>query len=298
MRPPRLAVSEWAVLWLVALGIRLPGIWLVANAHGDAYSYVDAIAEMSDKLSAGSFAFSDLFGFWLPLYQFVSALLVSASGMDPMIAGKTVSVLCGVASAIVVFDLTFKLTRDRRWAWLAFSLLLLEPGHVFLSALSMTETSHAFLVLCVIRYAALGRWHAAAVCGALAGLVRIDSWLFLLLLPVLQYVRGRRISFSVVLCLLITPVAWLSISYAARGDAFVYFSERAKYVQAYLQFEPARRGYSLIGQDAFALITGANPVIFPLALLAAGLILWRVPWNASRREGLDDVVLENDQRHQ
>lgn len=281
----RLPASTGALLWLLwflALALRLPGVWLVANAHGDAYSYAETIGAMSAKLSAHNFAFADLFGFWLPLYQFVSAVLASTLGLDPMLAGKLVSAVCGAGCAVLVFGLTVQVTQSRSWAWLAFALLLLDPAQLFLSSLSMTEASHSFLVLALLHYASRSRWRSAALCAALAGLVRVDSWLFVLILPALQYLRERRVSPVALACLASGPALWLAISFAARGDALAYFTERARYVAAYLEYEPARRTFSYFWQDAHYLVAGAHTVVFPLALIACALLAAQFSFRETR----------------
>ena len=277
----RVADISWRERLLVsglALIIRVPGIWLIRNAHEDAYSYVEAIGQMSAKLLTGSFAFSDLFGFWLPLYPFLGAVLTSLTGLAPMFAGKTISALSGAGTALLIFDLAFRLTHRRQLAWIAFAVCLLEPGFAFVSGLSMTEAGHVFLVLAVVTNVIAGRWHFAAVCGAVAGLVRIESWLFLALLPALQYVRERRISPATVAILLFAPLSWLAISFAAKGDTLAYFAERQKYIRAYLEFEPARRGFARAPKDFLLLLLGAHPVVFFLATAASASALsgfWR-----------------------
>ena len=61
---------------------------LLPNEEGDPYSYFRAIEMMRASILNGSFNLAELFGFWLPLYQFVSALL---SAVCPPIVGKIAS---------------------------------------------------------------------------------------------------------------------------------------------------------------------------------------------------------------
>ena len=60
---------------MVAAVPRILGAFFLPNAFGDAYVYIRDIGVMSAKMRAGTFAITDLYGFWLPLYQFLSALI-------------------------------------------------------------------------------------------------------------------------------------------------------------------------------------------------------------------------------
>lgn len=264
------------ILWLAALAFRLPGVWFLPNADGDAYSHAETIGTMSEKMVQGTFAFSDLFGFWLPLYQFTSAVVASLLHLSPLLAGKFVSACCAAGSAVIVFSLAFRLTRNHAVAWIAFALLLLDPLHTFLSGLSLTDVPNAFLVLASMHGAVCGHWKRAAAWAALAELVRVDSWILLLLLPALQFMRERRVSPAAIVLLLLSPIFWLVVSFVARGDAFAYFAERTQYVESYLQFDPARRGLGLFAiQDIGNLIVGAHMMVLPLALAASGWLVLR-----------------------
>lgn len=263
-------------LWLVALALRLPGVWLVPNAEGDAYSYAEAIGAMSDKMLQGTFAFADLFGFWLPLYQLASALVATIFHLPPVLAGKLVSACCGAGSAVIVFSLTLRVTCSHTVAWIAFAFLLFDPLHAFLSGLSLTDVPNAFLILASMHSAVCAHWRRAAIWAALAELVRVDSWTLILVLPALQFLWERRVSPVVIVSLLLAPALWLVMCFVARGDAFVYFAERAQYVERYLQFDPARRRLGLNSiQDVRNLFVGGHLVVFPLALAASVWLLVR-----------------------
>jgi hypothetical protein len=262
------------VLWFAALASRLPGVWLLPSADGDAYSYAETIGAMSEKMIQGTFSFSDLFGFWLPLYQFTSAVVASLLHLSPLLAGKLVSACCAAGSAVIVFSLTLRITRNHTVAWIAFAFLVLDPLHVFLSGLSLTDVPNAFLVVASMHSAACGHWRRAAAWAAFAELVRIDSWILLLVLPAIQFIWERRVSRTAIVLLLLAPALWLVVCFVARGDAFAYFAERTQYVESYLQFHPGRRGFGLFAmEDVGNLIVGAHMMVLPLALVASGLLL-------------------------
>src|ERR1041385_2999278 len=91
----------WPVVILVAAAPRILGAFLLPNTFGDAYVYIRDIGNLSTKLRTGTFALTDLYGFWLPCYQFIAALLNVVIG-NGFYAGKLVSALFGIGVAILV----------------------------------------------------------------------------------------------------------------------------------------------------------------------------------------------------
>ena len=136
----------WATLVLVSGVPRIAGAFFLPNAFGDAYVYIRDIGTMSTKLSQGKFALTDLYGFWLPLYQFISAV-VNVFLRNGFYAGKIVSALFGVGSCLIVYNITLRLTASPKAALLGFALIALNPLHITYSASAMTDVPHAFFVL-------------------------------------------------------------------------------------------------------------------------------------------------------
>src|SRR5881394_4527063 len=95
-----------AVLFLLAAGPRIVGAFFLPNAFGDAYVYIQEIGTLSTKLSTGAFRLTDLFGFWLPLYQFLSAI-VNIPFKNGFYSGKLVAAMFGVASCLMVYAISF-----------------------------------------------------------------------------------------------------------------------------------------------------------------------------------------------
>jgi hypothetical protein len=67
--------QSWFVLGVVAAIPRILGAFFLPNGFGDAYVYIRDIGTLSTKISTGTFRLTDLFGFWLPLYQLIAAVL-------------------------------------------------------------------------------------------------------------------------------------------------------------------------------------------------------------------------------
>src|SRR5438132_13226254 len=83
-------------LWLAMISVsafpRILGAFFLPNAFGDAYVYIRDIGAMSTKLSAHTFALTDLFGFWLSLYQLICAIMNVFVG-NGFYVGKVVSAI-------------------------------------------------------------------------------------------------------------------------------------------------------------------------------------------------------------
>src|SRR6266404_932661 len=201
-----------SVLVLVAAIPRILGAFFLPNAFGDAYVYIRDIGNLSVKLSTRTFAITDLYGFWLPLYQFISAVINVFAG-NGFYTGKLVSAVFGVGSCLLVYSITLRLTANRTAALLAFALIALNPLHVFYSASAMTDVPHAFFVLASLYFVLQRGWIFAAIFAALAGLTRIESWMFLALVPLIQFAWKRRISFVALVILLVPPLFWFYISW-------------------------------------------------------------------------------------
>ena len=276
----------WLVLWSIALAIHLPAAFLLPNAEQDGYSYAETIARLSANL--GHLRLTDLYGFWLPLFQLAAAILNRWID-NPLLAGKILSALCGAASCVLVFAIAEKLTRSILLAAAVFALVVLNPLHVLYSAACMTDVPHACLVLASLWFLLQERWLGAAVFAAIAEGVRIESWSLIVLLPMLQFIRQRRVSPLLVAILLLPPLAWFLISHFATGDVFAYFAERARYHANYLDFYPTRRGFAWadLDRDADFFLLGANRVVFLGLLFASGLLVFqairqrhRISWPA------------------
>jgi hypothetical protein len=135
----------------------------------------------------------------------------------------------------------------------------------------MTDVPHACLVLVTLWFILQKRWIPAAVFAAFAEGMRLEAWVFVIVLPLLQFACERRLSWRVLMIVLVSPLAWLAISFAATGDAFAYFAKRAVYQAGYFDFYPSRRGFVLadIWQDVNYFLLGANALAV-LAIIAAG----------------------------
>ncbi|MDQ2856581.1 MAG: hypothetical protein M3R68_09650 [Acidobacteriota bacterium] len=282
-------------LLLLSLGAALPriigAIWL-PNAFGDAYAYTEQIYYMRRALLLGRFSFSNLFGFWLPLYQFICALISSLVG-NPFYVPKLVSAVAGIGVCLLVFLLTFELTEDRWFSFANFALVAFNPYFVLYSSSAMTDVPHICAILLCGYCCIKNRWFLAACFAAAAGLMRIESWSFVLIIPLLQLLRERRVSVPGFMLLVAGPAFWLYVSWVVGGSPWKYFQIRNEYILQTLAADPGLAEFTLrrLTFDALKFIYTANPVVMVVCCATVFLRGWRQGLRRGRDTFASDVLL-------
>ena len=280
----------WPTLVLVSGIPRIAGAFALPNAFGDAYVYIRDIGMMSTKLSAGTFALTDFYGFWLPLYQFTCAV-INVFVRNGFYTGKIVSAIFGVGACLLIYRITLRLTANRTASLLGFLLIALNPLHIFYSASAMTDVPHSFFVLASLYFVLKRGWVVAAIFAALAGLTRVESWMFIVLIPAIQFVKERRISVATLVILAIPPLLWFYISWKATGNWLACFESRQQYLNWLLTMNPALARFSLssVLRDGATLIVSTDIAVFVASLAAGGLVAKRLARNLTSRNMPDDV---------
>jgi Dolichyl-phosphate-mannose-protein mannosyltransferase len=284
----------WPALVFVSAIPRIVGAFFLPNVFGDAYVYIRDIGTMSTKLARGTFALTDLYGFWLPLYQFISAL-INVFVRNGFYAGKIVSAILGVGACLFVYSITLRLTASHTAALLGFLLIALNPLHIFYSASAMTDVPHAFLVLASLYFVLQRGWVFAAVFAALAGLTRVESWMLIALIPLIQFIKERRISITTLLILAIPPLFWFYISWKATGNWLACFASRQQYHDWLLAMNPTLAHFSLsnVLRDGAILIISTDIAVLISSFVAGWLVARRIPQIfTSKRlpEGLREIL--------
>jgi len=280
----------WPTLVLVSGIPRLVGAFALPNAFGDAYVYIRDIGTMSTNLAKGTFALTDLYGFWLPLYQFISAVL-NIFIRNGFYAGKIVSALFGLGSCLLIYSITLRLTVSHKAALFGFLLIALNPLHITYSASAMTDVPHAFFVLASL-YCLLRRgWILAAIFAALAGLTRVESWMFMALIPAIQFLQERRISITALLILIFPPLFWFYLSWKATGNWLACFVQRQYYHDWLLAANPSLAHFSLAGvlRDGAILIISTELAVLISAFVAGWILLKQLPRSVSRQGLPEDL---------
>lgn len=265
----------WLTLVLVSATPRILGAFFLPNAFGDAYVYIRDIGTLSTTISTGAFRITDLFGFWLPLYQFIAALL-NVFVRNGFYAGKLVSALFGAGACLFVYGITLRLTSSHRAAFVTFLLIALNPLHIFYSASAMTDVPHSFFVLAALYFILGGNWIIAATFAALAGFTRVESWMLIALFPLIQIVRERRISLVTMIILMMPPLLWFYISWKATGNWLACFVQRQEYHDWLLRMNPSIAQFSVrnILSDGATLAVSTDIAVL-IACFVAGYFVLR-----------------------
>jgi hypothetical protein len=266
---------------------RMLAAFFLPNTFGDAYVYIRDIGVMSTKLKTGTFAITDLYGFWLPLYQFICGAINVFVG-NGFYVGKVVSAIFGTGVCLLVYVTTLRIVKHQKAAFLAFALIALNPLHILNSASAMTDVPHAFFVLASLYFALRRKWIVAAVFAALAGLTRVESWMFIALIPLIQFLKERRISWPAILIMLVPPVFWFYVSWKATGDWLACFRSRQAYLDWLLQQNPALAQFSFAGvlKDGAMFLVSSDIAVLCAAFVAGWFVVRQL---AGRKSNKDDT---------
>jgi hypothetical protein len=264
----------WLALVLAAGVPRILGALFLPNLDRDANSYVEEIAELRASMAAGTFSIKDLAGFWLPMYQTVCAagsLVVN----NPLYVAKVVSATCGTGTCLLVFLICRRLTGRNRLACAAFALIAFNPLHIMYSSFSMTEVPYSLVVVGSLFFTIEDRMLLAAVFAMLAGLMRVEAWMLVVLIPALQLLAGRKSSPASYAVLVLGPLICFYIYWAATGNPFDYFHSRADYIHQLLVDQPELRDFTVsrIAGDAGRLLYSVNPLVLIGSMAAAWLMV-------------------------
>ena len=280
----------WVTTFLVAGIPRMLGALFLPNTFGDAYVYIRDIGNLSTKIKAGTFAVTDLYGFWLPLYQFIAALINVFVG-NGFYTGKIVAALFGVGVCLLVYTITLQLVEHKVAAFLSFLLIALSPLHILTSTSALTDVPHALFVLTALYFVLKRRWLAAAIFAALAGLTRVDSWMLIALIPALQFWKERRVSVPALLIMAVSPIFWFWVSWKASGDWLATFRVRQLYHDWLLAQNPALEHFTFAGviKDTAMFLSGADVAILIAAFVAGWLVLRKLSGN-HREDGSNQDI--------
>jgi hypothetical protein len=135
----------------------------------------------------------------------------------------------------------------------------------------------------------------AASLVAAGGLMRPESWLFVALLPVLQWFLHRRVSLVAFFIGLSAPVVWIYISWAATGDPLEYFKVRNDYVRELLSGNPGLEDLSPshVIANLKTLLYSTGPAVMIACLIAAWLLVKRIGRQPSRASESSPAVVVN-----
>lgn len=180
-----------------------PHSWLEIWNRWDAPHYLDLIDH--GYLSTGEERFWIVF---FPLFPWVARMFNVLFG-DPLASAFFVSTIASIAAAVLLYKLA-RVDDDATDARDAVWFFLIFPTAYFLH-IGYTESLFLALVLASFLAARRGRWAAAGIAGAFAGLARVNGLLLVPALAVEAFLEHRRTR-------KVDP-AWLWIGAAGLGFA-------------------------------------------------------------------------------
>jgi hypothetical protein len=227
----RLLSTRSVLAVLLAAGVpRLAGVFLIEKEpFGDAYCYIEQAVANRGKMLAGTFSINDLYGFWLPLYQFFCSLVILVVN-QPVYVSRLISALAGTLVCLLVYVCSDILTANKPVSLIAALAIALSPFHLQYSAAAMTDLPHAVMVMACLYCVLTQRWTLAALAGAAACLIRLDSWMLIILVPAIQLVRARKLPIVSFLILASAPAFWLFTCWRATGGPLASFHAHDFYV--------------------------------------------------------------------
>jgi len=265
---------------VVAAGIpRIVGAFLIRKEpFGDAYCYIEQAVATRAKIVAGTFSINDLYGFWLPLYQFFCSI-ISLVVNQPVYVGRLVSAVAGIGVCVLVYCCSYILTSSQRLSLIVALAIALNPFHLQYSSAAMTDIPHALMVLGCLYFVLTERWTLAACAGAAACLIRLDSWMLIALVPTIQLVRRRKLPILSPLILASAPAFWLIVCWRATGSPLASFHAHDYYVLLRLTAHPELNKITLARTwvDAYSLVYAANVAVLSGCFAAVWLLFqkWR-----------------------
>jgi hypothetical protein len=282
-------------LGLLALTAGVPRIVGALFVHkepfGDAYCYIEQVTMMRGKIVTGYLAIENLYGFWLPLYQFFCSI-VSVPVNHPVYVSRLVAAVAGTGVCALVYVFSYVLTSNQRISLAAFLAIAFNPFHLEYSFSAMTDIPHALLVMLCLYFVITDRWKLAALMGAAACLIRLESWMLILLVPAIQVMRRRTWPVLTALILSTGPAIWLFICWKTTGDPLASFHAHNQYMAARLIAHPefTRLTLDRLWIDANRIAYSLNIAVL-VGCLAALWLLFR-DWRKSA--GLSEWLKVNN----
>src|SRR5712692_7571212 len=233
-----LAIRNLILLALTAGVPRIIGALFVhKEPFGDAYCYIEQVTMLRHKIAGGYLAIENLYSFWLPLYQFFCSMFAVVVNR-PVYVSRLVAAVAGTGVCVLVYVFSYILTSSQRLSLAAFLAIAFNPFHVEYSFSAMTDIPHALLVMACLYFVITDRWKLAALMGAAACLIRLESWMLILLVPAIQVMRRRTWPVLTTLILSTGPAIWLFICWKTTGDPLASFHAHNQYMNARLAAHP------------------------------------------------------------
>ncbi len=235
-------------------------------------------------------------GPWLPFHMYLIGTLLRLD-WEVLLVPRAVVFVFGSLSMLAMYGLTQALTGSRRAAFISALLLAVNPAHIWLSSIPLSEIMHVTLLLTffwagvVLIEAERGdafRFVTAALLG-IGNTIRFEAWLvstvfslYLLGSAALPIRRGRldraQIMSTMIALFLIWafPLAWIIGNYLETGDPLYFLTINRAYDRTWYGPDRSYGAY-------FATMFRLDPYATVFAVPAIAIGLWRAKQSPSLR---------------
>lgn len=212
---------------LLALLIRIYSICLFVDFEYDGYDrFVKGILLLSEPYNI------ILHWYWLPLFQYIDAVLYWLTGSYTSI--RVFSTASGIISILIVYKLAFRLSHSERTGLISACLVAFNPLMLTYDITGMTESFFTMLFLSSIYFLISNRLLLLSISSAVACLVRYEAW-FLSLFLCLVFLIQKRSSFWKIFLVSFLPImsigSWLYLNHIQYGNSLTFVI----YLNTYLQ---------------------------------------------------------------
>lgn len=216
-------------LFFISLVIRLIfGTFQNLDYWGDSYSHY--LISLNILQSGNYYDFKQNHLFWLPGYHYFSAMLLYFSWKPSIFILHIFNSILASISVILVFEIIFRMTDNRKVAILGAGILALNPTHILYSNLNMPEISAGLILLLMIR-GWVCQSEKQVIVGWIIGLFwRYELW-FLGLLIIIGIIGSKSTEIkksTIILCslfsFLLFILLWSTWIHSQTGNYFYWLS--------------------------------------------------------------------------
>ncbi|MEM2988482.1 MAG: hypothetical protein QXU06_01015 [Candidatus Bathyarchaeia archaeon] len=265
--------AAYIMVFMAALAIR---IWhwssLSCDWYGDSYHHwLISYLTMKNAFVYSDFRAPGMNLVWLPLFHYLSAIGMWATGIADLTIPKALNIVIGSACCALAMAIAEDSFGSRIAGLIGGLGLAFQPWFVGINVLGLSESLSAFLMLSSLFFYLRGRFASSSLAATLGMLTRYENWLhaaLLLALGVFQRRFRAKDSAIHILSMAIVFAGWSYWSYANTGSPLYWYEAEASAVRHDVSWVlGTERGYWDLFHY-FWLLNAMTAGLFVVALLA------------------------------
>jgi hypothetical protein len=238
-------------------------------------------------------------GPWLPFHTYVIGIALYI-WHDLLVVPRIIAFAFGSASLFFIYKLTYALFANSRIALISVVLLAVNPAHIWLSSVPLTEIMQAAFILgflwANVEYI-LGKpiyyFYLSVALLSLDNTVRFEGWIFSVLFMIQMFfllwrkhIRLHNLTIALVL-LWIFPFAWITGNYLKTGDPLFFmtvnrafdtkwygsYSSYANYLSAFFEIDPYTTLLSIPAIILCLIYVKQNRAVYWITLYIVGALI-------------------------